>query len=111
MAVFLFSLTGLPLFSGFIGKFLLFGALIQTPGYLWLALFGVLNSVISLYYYVRVLKSMWLDNPATGDEIRFALPMYHAIPLVGLAVPTVILGLFFGPLFEFAQRSVAAFLN
>ncbi len=111
MAVFLFSLTGLPLFSGFIGKFLLFGAILQTPGFLWLALIGVLNSVVSLFYYVRVLKSMWLDSPAAGDTGAVALPLYHAIPLLGLAIPTIILGLFFTPIFEFAQRSVAAFLN
>ena len=111
MAVFLFSLTGLPLFSGFVGKFLLFGAILQAPGYLWLALFGVLNSVISLYYYVRVLKSMWIDNPPAGDGGAVALPLYHAIPLLGLAIPTVILGLFFTPILEFAQRSVASFLR
>jgi NADH-quinone oxidoreductase subunit N len=111
MGVFLFSLTGLPLFSGFVGKFLLFGAILQAPGYMWLALFGVLNSVVSLYYYVRVLKSMWLDKPLAGDAGAVALPLYHAVPLLGLAIPTIILGLFFAPVFEFAQRSVAAFLN
>ncbi len=111
MAVFLFSLTGLPLFSGFIGKFLIFGAILQTPGYLWLALFGVLNSVVSLYYYVRVLKSMWIDNPIAGEDGAIALPLYHAVPLLGLAIPTVILGLFFTPVLEYVHRSISAFLG
>ena len=48
MAIFIFSLTGIPMFSGFIGKFLIFGSVIKSGGFLWLALLGVLNSVVSL---------------------------------------------------------------
>jgi formate hydrogenlyase subunit 3/multisubunit Na+/H+ antiporter MnhD subunit len=50
MAMFLFSLAGLPPLAGFIGKFYLFAAVIEGQFY-WLALVGVLNSVVSLYYY------------------------------------------------------------
>ena len=69
--VILFSLTGIPPFGGFIGKYLLFAAVVNkalsTPHamfYFSLAIIGVLNSVISLYYYVRILKIMVLESPA-----------------------------------------------
>ena len=110
MAVFLFSLTGIPLFSGFIGKFLLFGAVLQVPGLLWLALIGVLNSVISLYYYAKILKVFWLDQPEAGGG-TLTLSPYHAVGVIALAVPTVVLGLFFMPVLEFAQKSLAHFMG
>ncbi len=108
MAVFLFSLTGIPMFSGFIGKFLLFGALLKAPGFLWLAIFGVLNSVVSLYYYSKILKAMYFER----DEQVVALDLLplHRAGLVLLAIPTVVLGLFFGPVIEFAEKAVLSFL-
>lgn len=108
MAIFIFSLTGIPMFSGFIGKFLIFGSVIKSGGFLWLALLGVLNSVVSLYYYVKILKSMWLDKPATEESLR--LPFYHAVGLVGLAIPTIVLGLYFTPILEFAEKTLATLL-
>ena len=112
MAVFLFSLAGIPLFSGFVGKFLLFGAVVKTPGFLWLALVGIINSVVSLFYYVKILKSMWLDKPDTHtNEAALVLPTGHSIGLVALAVPTVVLGLFFGPALVFIRQVMATFLN
>jgi NADH-quinone oxidoreductase subunit N len=110
MGVFLFSLTGIPMFSGFIGKFLLFGAILKVPGLLWLALVGVLNSVVSFFYYAKVLKAMWLDKPLPGDGV-LTLSAYHAVPLVALAIPTVVLGLWFGPVLEFARTSLATLIH
>jgi NADH-quinone oxidoreductase subunit N len=106
MAIFLFSLTGIPLFSGFIGKFLIFGALIKEERYLWLALLGVLNSVVSLYYYAKILKAMWLDKPEE-TQTSFELPVAQLVGLIGLAVPTIVLGLFFSPVLEMAQRWIS----
>ena len=108
MAIFIFSLTGIPMFSGFIGKFLIFGSVIKSGGYLWLALLGVLNSVVSLYYYIKILKSMWLDKPVASETLH--LSMYHAVGLVGLAVPTIVLGLYFTPILEFAERTLSTLL-
>lgn len=107
MAIFLFSLTGIPLFSGFIGKFLIFGSLIQSQSYLWLAFLGVLNSVVSLYYYTKVLRAMWLEKPEGTETADLKLPLFQTLGLVGLALPTIILGLFFSPVLEMAQRWVA----
>lgn len=112
MGIFLFSLTGIPVFAGFVGKFLLFGAVLNAPGYLWLALIGVLNSVISLYYYAKVVKAMWLDQPAQTESAATAkLSLYHALGLALLALPTVVLGLFFTPVLRLAKASIAAFLS
>ena len=60
MSLFMFSLTGLPPTAGFIGKFYLFAAVINAgTQYYWIAIIGVLNSVISLYYYMRIVKVMY----------------------------------------------------
>lgn len=114
MAVFLFSLTGIPVFGGFVGKFLLFGSVIDAPNFLWLAIWGVLNSVVSLYYYARIVKAMWLDKPVTASAQtlpRIHLSSFHFVGLFLLAVPTVLLGLFFSPVVRMAKASVAALLS
>jgi NADH-quinone oxidoreductase subunit N len=66
MAVFLFSLAGLPPLAGFIGKFYVFAAGVQGGMYVPVVI-AVLNSVVSLYYYARVVKVMFLDQPAPDD--------------------------------------------
>ncbi len=69
MALFLFSLTGLPPFAGFVGKFYLFAAVVKAGGpWNWLlAVVGVLNSVVSLFYYARVVRAMFLEK---GEQHR-----------------------------------------
>ena len=63
MSLFMFSLTGLPPTAGFIGKFYLFAAVINAGAqYYWIAIIGVLNSVISLYYYMRIVKVMYFNE-------------------------------------------------
>jgi NADH-quinone oxidoreductase subunit N len=113
MGLFLFSLTGIPPTAGFIGKLYLFSALIDSHLY-WLAVVGVLNSVVSLYYYARVLKVMFLEQPVTrpvlvgvGAEARTSgIGGYPMTLLWILAVPTLLLGLFWGPLAELVQAGV-----
>jgi len=107
MAVFLFSLTGLPFFSGFIGKFLLFGALVQTPGLLWLALIGVLNSVVSLYYYMQILRSMYFDS--SDNPVQVVATRAQIVGIVLLAIPTILFGLYFTPVIQFVERSLTGF--
>ncbi|MDD5686517.1 MAG: NADH-quinone oxidoreductase subunit N [Elusimicrobia bacterium] len=69
LAVFLLSLTGIPPFSGFIGKFYLFASAIKT-NYIWLAVVGVLNSVISLYYYLRIVYYMFFKNSNQKNIVK-----------------------------------------
>ncbi len=109
LTIFLFSLTGIPLTVGFIGKFYLFAAVIRGQFYI-LALVGILNSVVSLYYYVRPIKTMFLDQPA-GDEgsVRFQLWNYGLMGV--LACATIVLGLYWAPVISFASRSLNFFVG
>ncbi len=103
MGIFLFSLIGLPPSAGFIGKLYLFAAVIREK-YYWLAVVGVLNSVISLYYYARVLKAMFFE---TAEDTRaLALPAPALALIVVLAVPTLALGVWWTPLWNLASRSL-----
>lgn len=106
LAIFLFSLTGIPPFAGFIGKFFLFAAVLQTgePFFYTVAVIGVLNSVISLYYYVRIVKACFLEK-ADEAEAPVALPGSAAWLLTLLAVPTLVLGVWWGPLMGMVERS------
>lgn len=108
MVIFLCSLAGIPLFSGFIAKVLIFGAIVKTPGLLWLAVLGVLNSVVSLYYYARILRELWLEGKEPGSTSELSL--YHGVALVGLAIPTVVMGLWFAPVIRFVEKSIATIL-
>jgi len=80
LAIFFLSLAGVPPTGGFIGKFYLFGAAIGS-GLWWLALAGVLNSVISLYYYFNVVRYMFFLHPKEAAARRPALSLSFAICL------------------------------
>ena len=62
----LFSLAGLPLFAGFVTKFILFQA-VTDAGYLWLAAIAVVTSVVSLFYYLQVMRQAFVSAPAEGE--------------------------------------------
>jgi NADH-quinone oxidoreductase subunit N len=107
MAIFLFSLTGLPPFAGFIGKFYIFAALIEAGGnWNWtLAVVGVINSAVSLFYYARILRAMFLTKPE--NEKPFDTRAMWSTATIALAVPTVILGVYWGPIYDLVARSVS----
>jgi NADH-quinone oxidoreductase subunit N len=107
MAIFLVSLTGLPPTAGFIGKLYLFAALLEAK-WIWLAVVGALNSVISLYYYARVLRYMFLRDPE-GQTNSITLQRSEAILLLVFVIPTLLFGLYFGPLVDLANASVQMF--
>jgi NADH-quinone oxidoreductase subunit N len=110
-SIFLFSLTGLPPFAGFIGKFFLFAAVLKEGGaFIILALVAVANSVISLYYYAKVVKVMFLDTPDPGDK-AVAIAGHNFTLLVPLAVLTVILGIYFSPLSQYTTQSLRFFIK
>jgi NADH-quinone oxidoreductase subunit N len=67
MAIFMFSMAGIPPLAGFFGKFFVFKAAIQAELYT-LAIIGVLTSVVSAFYYLRVVKVMYFDEPAAALE-------------------------------------------
>jgi NADH-quinone oxidoreductase subunit N len=107
LTIFLFSLTGIPLTIGFIGKFYLFAAVIKGKFY-WLALVGVLNAVVSLYYYMAPIKTMFLDTP-NGDEGTVTFDFWNYGLMGVLACATIILGIYWAPLMSFATRSLHFF--
>ena len=109
MAIFLFSLAGIPPLAGFVGKFYLFAAVVQQKLYL-LALVGFANSLVALYYYVRVIRTMFLDMPR-GDEGVVVLDAHNAFLLYILAIPTIVLGIYWAPVIALADRSVRFFLG
>ncbi len=107
MVIFFISLAGIPPTAGFIGKLFLFAALLDAK-WIWLAVIGALNSVISLYYYVRVVRNMFLRDPeGNAEPVLFSAPQV-AIVLV-LLIPTILFGLFYSPIVELANASVIMF--
>ncbi|PSQ57545.1 oxidoreductase [Halobacteriales archaeon SW_8_68_21] len=109
MAVFMFSLAGLPPFAGFFSKYFLFQAAIDN-GFLWLAALGAVNSVVSLYYYSRVVKALFLDDPEMSSALDAVdvrpTALYAAV--VFAAVATMLLLPGFGPVIETAEAAASA---
>ena len=106
MLLFLLSLTGIPPTAGFVGKFYLFAAAVEA-GYIWLVLIAVINSAISLFYYMRVAMVMYMrDVPAKGLALSPSLALHAALFLA--AFGTLVLGLFPGPVLDFAKASAVA---
>ena len=108
MAVFMFSLTGIPPFAGFVGKVYLFKAVIEKDLY-WLAFIGILNSVVSLYYYMRIVKTMYLDDPGEAAVEPVRVPRLHTALILILAVPTLVFGFRFGLLDRLSAYSLQIF--
>ncbi len=80
----LLSLAGVPLTIGFVSKFVLFSAAVQAKGYfVWLAVAGLLNSALSVFYYARVLKVMFFDQPAPRPAPTGAIVGASEPPILG----------------------------
>lgn len=103
LAVFLFSLAGIPPTAGFIGKFGIFYAALDA-GYIALAVIGVLSSLISVYYYLRVIIVLFMSDEEA--------PRLHAgsvgegVALAACLVLTLVLGVYPGPLLDLIQGLV-----
>ncbi len=108
LSVYLFSLAGLPPLAGFIGKFYLFAALLNNGGYWYIALavVGILNSVVGLFYYARIMMEMYMkiDEAEPAHVWKTSL----APLLVALVLPIFILGVYWVPLQNWAYAAVAA---
>ncbi len=96
-ALFLLSLAGIPPLLGFFGKFLLFGAAIESQ-HVGLAVAGILNSAVALYYYVNLIRLMYFAGPSGAKPFRPSPAL--GIALAVCAAATLFLGLFPGKLFE-----------
>ena len=107
LTVFLLSLTGIPATVGFIGKFYVFAAAIRQRFYI-LAVIGILNSVVSLYYYMRPVRAMFLEAPEPDAPVFDAQIWNYGLMGV-LAIATIALGLYPPPVIVFASRSLQFF--
>jgi NADH-quinone oxidoreductase subunit N len=106
MAIFMLSLAGLPPLAGFFGKFYLFSAALRAgPGLLWLVALGLFGSLISLYYYLVVLKAIFIDESNTTD-FDFHPDFLQRVALAVLAGAILLLGIMPGML---VSRLLAAF--
>ena len=90
MSIFMFSLIGIPPLSGFFGKYYIFVQAIEN-GYTWLTIVGVLTSVVSVYYYLRVVTAMYF-NDSTSDQQVFTTPAGTATLLLS-ALGIILLGI------------------
>ena len=106
MLIFMLSLGGIPPTAGFMGKLWLFGAAIES-GFVWLAVIFVVNSVISLYYYYRVIVFMWLKDETAGSEIAMNPAM--ATALVIAVIGSLLFGVYPQALFDHAQVAADLF--
>jgi NADH-quinone oxidoreductase subunit N len=113
LSLFLFSLAGIPPTAGFMGKFYIFSAAIKE-GYIGLAIIGVINSVVSVYYYLRVTVAMYMKEPEaiTKDEIPAVVVFSPALVIALLisAYGVLRMGLFPSAYIDMARQSFLALL-
>ncbi|OGU13935.1 MAG: hypothetical protein A2X61_16510 [Ignavibacteria bacterium GWB2_35_12] len=91
MGIFMFSLTGIPPFAGFIGKYYLFASVIES-GYVWLAIIAVIASLISLYFYIGLVISMYFKEP--GEKLQETEKGLSYVTLGIASVALIIFGVF-----------------
>jgi NADH-quinone oxidoreductase subunit N len=108
LAVFLVSLTGIPVTAGFVGKFYLFNAAVGA-GFVWLAVVGVVMSVVSAYYYLRVVVAMYMSEPA-GEDRWAQLTPASAFALGVTVAVALLLGLWPAPLLALARVAARSLL-
>lgn len=108
LAFAMISLIGVPPTVGFMSKIYLFGAAVNTD-LVWLAVVGMVNSVISAYYYLRVVKVMYLEQPADDTPVGSGLPMKLAVMVTMLG--TAFFGIYPTPLINLARSAVGVLVS
>jgi len=108
MTIFMLSLMGIPPFAGFFGKLYVFGAAVNT-NLAWFAVLGALNSVISVYYYARVIKAMIIETGEEAASIR--MPLFSHILVWIFLLPTAGLMLFWNGVLRWVVTSLRLVLG
>jgi len=109
MTLFMLSLGGIPPTAGFTGKFYVFRAALEA-GYVWLVILAVLNSAVSMYYYLRVIGVMYRSEPTR--DLRAAGPSAACgLALAVSAAATIVLGIFPAAALDVAVKSVRALIS
>lgn len=114
MLLFLFSLAGIPPLAGFTSKFFLFSSALggvdgATSQWIWLAFVAVLNSAISLYYYARVVKAMYIEKGTTTEKIKVPAAFLLAIAICVIFV--IVLGVYPQLLYDLCETAAATLLG
>jgi NADH-quinone oxidoreductase subunit N len=104
LALFMFALAGFPPTVGFFGKFYLFSAAVKS-GLIWLTVIGVMNSFISVYFYLRVIKVSYFDV-AEEDFARVRFSPSMMVALAVTAIGTLGLGFFPHQLLRLSQAAI-----
>ena len=106
MAIFMFSLAGIPPTVGFYAKLAVLQSLVSTnvSGFIWLAVVAVLLSLLGAYYYLRVVKVMYFDEPVDLRPIEARLDVRAVLSVNGLAV--LLLGVLPGGLMALCVRAI-----
>ncbi|HEX2057939.1 MAG TPA: NADH-quinone oxidoreductase subunit N [Actinomycetota bacterium] len=107
-SLFLLSLAGVPLTSGFVAKLVVFGAAVDA-GYTWLVVVGMLSSAIAAFFYLRVMVVMYMQERDEGAP-RVEVPALSGGVIALTALATLALGLAWGPLIEIAEQAKVFFL-
>ena len=110
MALFMLSLAGVPPMVGFLAKLYVFSAAVQA-GLIWLAVLGVINSVISAYYYLRVVVVMFMRDADRAEEGIAPVCLAVQVGLGVASVLIVVLGIWPAPILRLAREAVLAFLG
>ena len=106
MLVAFLSLAGMPPLGGFIAKIFVFAAAVQS-GYIWLAFIGVINSIFGLYYYLTVLKVVYLYRSDDENQpLQVSRP--YALALGILSFGIILIGTLFGPWYAWASTAAAS---
>jgi NADH-quinone oxidoreductase subunit N len=109
MTLLLLSLAGLPPLAGFLAKLYVFGAAVEA-GLAWLAVLGVVNSVISAYYYLRVVVYMYMrGGDVPSGPVRVPISLQVGLALASLAL--IALSIWPGPLLAWARLSIGALMG
>ena len=114
LLLFLFSLAGIPPLAGFTSKFFLFSSAIGgvdgvTSEWVWLAFIAILNSAISLYYYARVVKAMYIEKGPSAEKIK--VPKIFTIAIAICVIFVIVLGVYPQLIFDFCETASAALLG
>jgi NADH-quinone oxidoreductase subunit N len=110
-SIILISLIGLPIFSGFVAKMLAFYSLVPAKLY-WLLVVGGLNTALSLFYYLRVIKTMTMDpEPADRLPVDFSMVSAEGAYIALITLPVVVLGVAWNQLYQWAAVASHQLLN
>jgi NADH-quinone oxidoreductase subunit N len=107
LLVALLSLAGMPPLVGFVAKVYVFAAAVES-GLIWLAFIGVINAIIGLYYYLTILKVVYLYR-SEGDEAPLPVPALYGVGLITCVAGILVIGILSGPWLEWMSTAAKIF--